>query len=352
MLHEALDAGQPRMVGVAQAPGQLRLDVEGQAFLRTAGQIVQRAAHRPQEILGLAEGVEFLAGQQPFVDQRPGILDPVQIARDPYQRLQVAQAPLALLQVGFDHIARIAHLFVAGVPFGQLAGDELTARAGHHLLPEGLAALVIQRPVAPQIAGLQQGGADGQVLLGQAHAVGRRAGGVAHLQPQVPQHIQHVFGHAFGPRRALVGDQEQQVHVGERRQLAPAVAAGGHQGQPFRRRRVGQRVDVGGDEVEQHAQELVHQIAVGVRGGPAAQALLLMAAAHLLAAGAVGVAQQGDQLGAPVVLAGGLGHGVQGHDQGLAVDDGASVADLLHTVLNNGPPRVALPQPSSKAFSR
>ena len=55
VLHEALDVLQPGMGGVAEAAGHLALDVEGQALLLAAGEEMQVAAHRPEEILGLAE---------------------------------------------------------------------------------------------------------------------------------------------------------------------------------------------------------------------------------------------------------------------------------------------------------
>ena len=53
MLHEALDRRQARMAGVAQALGDLALDVEMQPFLGLAGEEMHVAAHRPQEVLGL-----------------------------------------------------------------------------------------------------------------------------------------------------------------------------------------------------------------------------------------------------------------------------------------------------------
>ncbi len=59
VLHEALDVLEARMGGVAEAPRHLALEVEGQALLLAAGEEMQVAAHRPQEILGLAEEAQF-----------------------------------------------------------------------------------------------------------------------------------------------------------------------------------------------------------------------------------------------------------------------------------------------------
>ena len=59
MLHEALDPAHPRPVGIAHQPADFGLDVEGQTILGPAGDIVQVAAHRPQEVLGLGEPPVF-----------------------------------------------------------------------------------------------------------------------------------------------------------------------------------------------------------------------------------------------------------------------------------------------------
>ena len=48
-LHEALDRPHPVALAVAHAPGDLGLQVEGQPVLGAAGQVVQMAAHGPQE---------------------------------------------------------------------------------------------------------------------------------------------------------------------------------------------------------------------------------------------------------------------------------------------------------------
>ncbi len=61
VLHEALDVAQAGMGGVAEAAGHLALDVEGQALLGAAGEEMQVTAHRPEEILGLAEEPQLAA---------------------------------------------------------------------------------------------------------------------------------------------------------------------------------------------------------------------------------------------------------------------------------------------------
>ena len=84
---------------------------------------------------------------------------------------------------------------------------------------EALHQLVEQLAVAPDVARLEQRGADGLVALGVAQALVDRARGVADLQPEVPQQVEHELDDLLAARRLLVGTQEQQIDVG---QAAPA----------------------------------------------------------------------------------------------------------------------------------
>ena len=139
--------------------------------------------------------------------------------------MQVAQAALAFLDVGLDDVARIAHALVALVALGELGLDEVAAVAGQELLGEALGQLVVQLALAPHVARLEQRGADGQVALGVAQALVDRARRVADLQAEVPQQVEHELDDLLAARRLLVGPQEQQIDVRQRRQLAAAVAA-------------------------------------------------------------------------------------------------------------------------------
>jgi hypothetical protein len=78
-----------------------RLQVEGQAVFGAAGDHVQVAAHRPEEVLGAVERAIFRR-QQADIDQFGRIAHLVDIFADPVERVQVAQAALALLHVGLD----------------------------------------------------------------------------------------------------------------------------------------------------------------------------------------------------------------------------------------------------------
>ena len=74
-----------------------------------------------------------------------GIVDRVQVLGDPEQGVQVAQAALALLDVGLDHVAAGAGPGLALVALLQLGGDELGAGALDHLLAEAALQLLGQR---------------------------------------------------------------------------------------------------------------------------------------------------------------------------------------------------------------
>jgi len=114
---------------------------------------------------------------------------------------------------------------VALVPLAQLGGDKLGAGPLDHLLAEAADQFAGQALVAGQLAGLQHRGADGEILAAEAQALLDRARGVADLEAQIPQRIEHELDHALGMGGLLVGAQEQEVDVGERRQGAAPVAA-------------------------------------------------------------------------------------------------------------------------------
>ena len=133
------------------------------------------------------------------------------------------------------------------------------------------------------------------VVLGVAQALGHGAGGVADLQAEVPQQIEHELDDLLAPGRLLVGTQEQEIEVGKRRQLAAAVTAGRHNAQPLGGAGVGRGIGVAIGEVEQDTDDLVHQVRGGGQHGRpvvAQRAGFLEAAADLGTALGQGVAQQ------------------------------------------------------------
>ncbi len=105
MLHKAFDATGPGMIGVAHQPGDFFLHVEGQAVFFAAGEVVQVTSHRPEEVLRLGETPRLPLRQDAKLDQARNVIHPVGVLGDPEQRVQVAQAALAFLDIGFQHVA-------------------------------------------------------------------------------------------------------------------------------------------------------------------------------------------------------------------------------------------------------
>ena len=127
----------------------------------------------------------------------------------------------------------------------------------HDLALEAPRQLLEQRLVAEDQARIEQRGADGDVGARELERLVDGARGVADLEPQVPQQVEHVLHHALAPGRLLVGQQEQQIDVGEGREQAAAVAAGGDDGHALGVGGIGGAVDVGDRVVEDEADELV-----------------------------------------------------------------------------------------------
>ena len=117
--HEALDANLAPMPCVAHAGPDHRLHVEGEAFLGAAGDVVQVEAHRPQEVPGATGALGLLLGQQAAAamgldaDQLPRLAAAEHVATQPVQRLHVAQAAAAFLDIGLDQEGAFAIALVS-----------------------------------------------------------------------------------------------------------------------------------------------------------------------------------------------------------------------------------------------
>ena len=211
--------------------------------------------------------------------------------------------------------------------FGQLFGDIGAFRSSHHVAPEAAGGLLVQGLVAPHIAPLQHGGTDGVVLPGHAHHLVDAAAGMADLQPQIPQKIQHRLDHLLAPRCVFAWCQEGDVNVRMGGHFATAIATHGHDGQPLAGRAVAHRIDGGGDMIVDHAQQLVDE--EGLRSGAIVPGSgpLAQAAGDFLATMFQSGAQQLHHTGARV---GGvaMGHGLgNGLAERAAVDYGALVGN-------------------------
>jgi hypothetical protein len=116
-------------------------------------------------------------------------------------------------------------------------------------------------------------GADRRVGLRQPHAFVDRARRVADGQPDVPQHVEDIFGELFAERRLLVGQHEQEVDVGPRRQRGAPVTADRDQRQPLALRQVVDPEHALHREVVDGADDRIHVVGQPLRAGDAAAVL-------------------------------------------------------------------------------
>ena len=195
-------------------PGHLGLHVEGQLLLGPPRDQMQMDPHPPQKIEGLVRGAAFARGEHLVHHRRAQPAFRRQGAGDPVQGVQVAQPPLAVLDVGLDLVAGHARLLVAEGALLQFCGDEgAGVGLGHHVAET--ADHQVRKPGVPgQRPGLQQGGAHRHVGARQGQTVFDRPHRRPHLRPQIPQDIEDELDHPLAARRRLAGPQEQQVQVG------------------------------------------------------------------------------------------------------------------------------------------
>ena len=258
-LHEPFDRALARPFGEIHPFGNAALEVEGQPVLGAPGQHMHMTAHCEQEVFRAAEAAVFGRGEEADIDQFGGGADAVDELADPVECMQVAQAPLAVLHIGFDDIAAVAHPLVARIALGQFLGDEGAFVAAHDFGRKAARALVVKLLVAPDIAPFEQRGADGQVVLRQAHRLVERARRMADLQPEIPHQVEHRFDHLLAPGGFLAADEEGDVDIRMRRHFRAAIAAHRHHREPFGLRAIGAGIEMGGRVIVDHPDQLVDQ---------------------------------------------------------------------------------------------
>ena len=217
------------------------------------------AAHRPEEIGRAAEAAIFGHGQQACIDQlcrRAYLMD---ILADPVERVQVAQPPLAVLDIGFDDIAAVAHALVALVALFQLLRHKIARGAGDDILPETHRGLAIDVLIAPDIAAFEQRSADGKVTARLADHLVDRAAGMPDLEAEIPHHVQHRLDRLLGPAVLAHRREEGDVHIAVRRHLAPAIATHRRDAEMLACAVIGDRVLEAHDIIVDQPHDLVDQ---------------------------------------------------------------------------------------------
>ncbi len=334
MLHEALDAARAGVIAIAHADADLALAIEGQAILGAAGEEMEMAAHRPEEILRPRETLRLFRRQHFEIDELVDVVGAIDVFRDPEQRMEIAQPALAFLDVGLDEVARIAQPLVALIALGELGLDELRRALARDLGIEAPLQLGEELLIAPDVARLEHRGADGEIALGLADGLLDRARRLPDFEAEIPERVEQIFDHLLGMRRALVGREEEQIDVGEGRELAAAIAADGDQREPLAGGRIGVRIDVARDEIVERADDLIDEEAERVHGLGAARTVL-EALAHLGAAGRErGFQRLGDALA--IGLGAALGDRFELRRKRTAIDDVALARDFRHAAIVSG----------------
>src|SRR5262249_55161802 len=99
--HEGLD-GQHRALLVAEEARYLLLEIEGEPVLLASAQVVELVADAQKEIASGLEARHLRAGEDGLLQQAREATRAEADASDPQGRLQVAQAAIALLEVGLE----------------------------------------------------------------------------------------------------------------------------------------------------------------------------------------------------------------------------------------------------------
>ena len=294
VLHEALDVGLAGAGGVAKFTGDRSLHVEAQALLGPAGKKMQVAADRPEKLLATAEEREFARREQAGRDEGVRVLHPIDIFRDPEERVEVAQAPLAFLDVGLDEIARRAGALYPLLAFGELGRYEFRRGLGHDLLVEARLQRLEERLIAGDEPRLNQRRPDRHIGARLLQTLVNSPRRVANLLLEVPEHVEQGLDDLLDRRSWLVRHEEQEVDVGARREHAAPVAA---DRDDRRRRRLGRRPEPTDRQFERHMEQIVDLGAQGFGARPSGPARLERAA-RLRPAGRECILQFGDRCAA------------------------------------------------------
>src|ERR1700733_15364840 len=94
------------------------------------------AANRPEKILATAKHIVFVAIEYAAGDQFLGFAYAIDVFGDPEQRMQIAQAALAVFDVGLDEIPRLTRAAMPLLALRELGGDEIRRGPLHHFFFE------------------------------------------------------------------------------------------------------------------------------------------------------------------------------------------------------------------------
>ena len=227
-LHQLFDGQRVGRVLVAEHLGQLDLVIEEDAVLAAPGENVQRESDPPQEGLTFVQAAHLALRQEAVRDEFIEGLDAEMALCNPTDHLDVAQAPGAALDVGFEVVRGVAVAVMTGDLFLAFLREELPGgpdivggNCGLHRIVE------LRGPV--QQPRLHQRGRDGQVGARLFAALRDRTHAVTNLEADVPERGNERGEPPLAGLGQSVRQQQQDVDVRGRMQFGAAVAADGDQ---------------------------------------------------------------------------------------------------------------------------
>jgi hypothetical protein len=221
-LHE-LFAGSPRHGFLhAHAFGNTSLQIEQQAVLAAPDEMVQLDPERLQH--------GFVAGEAGGFGHRENAVDGEVAPRsahaaracDPQDDLKVAEAARVLLEVRLEAVRDVIEPRMPLVLFEQLGFAEGARVQG---LLVGSAEPIEQERVSGEQPRFEEIRLDRDVLLRLEDALGDRACALADLQPEIPQRPDELFDRRLLGVDCAVTQENQEVHIGVRKQLTAPVAS-------------------------------------------------------------------------------------------------------------------------------
>ncbi len=150
ILHELLDRQGAPAASITEKTGDAFLLVEMHLIALAGADKVQFVADAPQVIIGIFKGALLAFGDHPLDHHIFEIFGLVLDLGNPDRRMQVAQAPLALLYIGLKQINRAAVLFPTLVILLQFVADELLGVFAQHRRQHFLLVAGVQGAVAGQ----------------------------------------------------------------------------------------------------------------------------------------------------------------------------------------------------------
>ncbi len=230
--HERLHPAQDGAVLVAEAAGDHPLEAQREDVPGALLLVMQFRPDTEEEIVGAVELLALGSGEELLIDEGLSIGEPALDLADPEQILVIAQTAAAVLHVRFLERNGTARLVVPVALIGHAPGEILLLVAAHTLAIEGLLEFVKKGFIPGEIARLQQGGLRAQIAVGLGHQFLHRPGGVADLEPDVPQHVKHVLDEVVDPLRRLrigIRVKEEDIDIAVGIQFAAPEAADGEE---------------------------------------------------------------------------------------------------------------------------